>query len=283
MSQVNSAAETPIHWFDRLGRFIRHAPGLNHLEGLWKWLRPLYGKFLGLLYPRGLEWTINGTDRVRLSPHLRMISAEHEPAAWHLLMNETKPDDVIADVGANIGVYALSWGRRIGPEGSVVAFEPDPTMFKFLKENVALNKLENKIQLVRSAVGANDHAQSLCAGLDALSYVTTQPSAGSISIPVVALDHFSKKPFTILKIDVEGYEGEVLKGAEQSLASATACPRLVYVELHPWAWARAGLSTTTESIEQLLKDCGYALDYLDVDTPAKKGDYSQLVARKKRI
>jgi len=284
MSSIDSTPETPVHWSDHFLRAIRHAPGLNRLSTLWDVLRPGYGKLLHRLYPRGMEWTINGTARIRLSPELRMISTEHEPAPWHMLMNETKADDTIADVGANIGMYALPWARRLGPAGRVVAFEPDAQTFDLLKENVALNDLGDRIQLVKAAVGADNHSRSLCGGLGDLSYVSVQPASNSVSIEGVSLDQFfSDRPFTLLKIDVEGYEEEVLKGALRSLSSPSSCVRLAYVELHPWAWARAGLATTAKSIEQLLTNCGYTLQYLDGDTPTKKGDYSQLIARKKTL
>jgi FkbM family methyltransferase len=284
MSSIDLAPETPVHWTDRFVRSMRHAKGLKRLGPLWNAFRPVYGKFLKLLYPRGVEWTINGTDRIRLSTDLRMISAEHEPAPWHLLMNETRTDDTIADVGANIGMYTLPWAKRLGPAGRVVAFEPDTAMFNLLKENVALNKVADRVQLVKAAVGADNHSRFLCAGIEALCYVSVQQAPNSVSVEGISLDQFfSRQPFNILKIDVEGFEEEVLKGALGVLSSSSSTARLLYVELHPWAWARSGLATTQKSIEALLMNCGYSLEYLDGDGPDKKGNSSQLIARKKPL
>ena len=280
MSSIDFTPETPLHWSDRFMRRVRHTPGLKRLNRFWGCLRPLYEKFLKLIYPQGVEWTLNGTDRIRLSAQLRMISAKHEPAPWHLLMDETKADDTVADVGANVGMYTLPWAKRLGPAGRVVAFEPDSAMFNLLKENVTLNHCGDRVQLVKAAVGADGVPRSLCGGIGDLSYVSAQSGPNSVLIEGVCLDQFNSGiPLRILKIDVEGYEEEVLKGALRSLSSSEL--RLVYVELHPWAWARSGLATTAESIERLLTNCGYSLQYLDGDTPGKKGDYSQLMARKR--
>ena len=128
---------------------------------------------------------------------------------------ELKPAAFI-DIGANFGIYTCIIGRQ-KLAGRLIAFEPNPAVAIHLREHIQLNAIP-AVEIHLAAAGARPHRAALTVcppGHDALaSVVPAQP--GSIDIDVVALDDtlsFIGAPL-VIKIDVEGYELEVLQGAK---------------------------------------------------------------------
>lgn len=138
-----------------------------------------------------------------------------------------KKGDVVIDVGAFVdGWYTLFPAALVGEEGHVYSFEPAPEYYKRLKENIALNKLKN-ITLVKK--GVYDKAKTLsfyvAEGRSSLlkeqaeSYKKT--AAPKVTIQTVTLDSFITfnkiKKVSFIKVDVEGVEMNVLRGAIKTL------------------------------------------------------------------
>ena len=71
-------------------------------------------------------------------------------------MAQVQPDDVVADIGAYIGLYTVALAKRVGPSGRVIAFEPDSLNFTALKEHLRLNKVADRVDLIQAAVGAHN-------------------------------------------------------------------------------------------------------------------------------
>jgi len=138
-----------------------------------------------------------------------------------LLERLVKPGDVVYDVGANMGTHTLLLARLCAPTGKVYAFEPWPPNLESLQTNLKLNNVRN-VQVVPCALSdhsgkgwfqrGEDHSTGKLVG------DSVQQEAG-VQVPVVSLDDFAKgaQPPRVLKIDVEGAEGEVLQGAGQLL------------------------------------------------------------------
>jgi FkbM family methyltransferase len=139
------------------------------------------------------------------------------------LANLAGPGRTFVDVGANVGLFSVVFSRftRIYPDFRVVSFEVDPRTF----ERLQVNALEHGFQAIRCALAAEAGARSFVRG--AVSHVTTvQEKASSYNLPaetfdaeVRALDSFDLPGTLIVKIDVEGQELEVLRGARRLLAS----------------------------------------------------------------
>ena len=255
---------TPVHPVERVARAIRALPGLRRLGVVWDLLRPVYDRLAAGLYRGGVEWNINGTDRIVLLPRFRTISENHEPEAWQAIMDAVRPGDTVVDVGASTGMYTLAFGKRVGPSGKVIAFEPDPRNFEVLRAHVALNGLEGRVEPVRAAVGSAPGTLSFSTGKGAYSHVTAAPGTDVVRVECLTLDRaLAGRRVDLLKIDVEGYEEEVLRGAVELLRDPIRAPRFLYLELHHWAWERAGLSTTKASVLRLLEECGYHATSLD--------------------
>lgn len=173
----------------------------------------------------------------------RMLNKERGTIAW--LDREVRPDDVFYDVGANIGVYTIFAGRRLGPGGAVYAFEPHIPNAASLLENIFLNGLQERVRLVSSALTNGER-------FDRFNYHSVNSASstsqfggnsyeGEVFEPVFveikhgcSLDHLIQigavPPPDLIKIDVDGLDFEVLDGMSKLLMSGRG-PRSIQIEL----------------------------------------------------
>jgi len=181
-----------------------------------------------------------------------------------------KPGDTFWDVGANVGLFSLLAARIVGPHGSVVSFEPAPDVFKLLCQNIEDSR---SIRAFQYGIGNNDGS--------ALMSVQGTTSAGSFieevvelarhyypDVPVVKesvvvhkLDTLLNdiKPLpTLVKIDIEGFEVEALKGADRLLRSVR--PAFI-IEIHPLQLKLSGSSE--DELLELLRDHNYGFEIIN--------------------
>jgi len=151
-------------------------------------------------------------------------------------------------VGANIGYLTYFFCRRVGQYGQVYSFEPDVANFRELSTNVQRNRIVfcHPLQV---AVGAADGAVSFAPGLNG----HIAPESRSLpTCPLVSLDSFVRREgithVDLVKIDVEGWELDVLEGMRQMLASGHK--PIIYVEVHPKGFSHQG---DPEAVCSLLK------------------------------
>ncbi len=143
----------------------------------------------------------------------------HEFADMAFALHFLRVGDLFVDVGANIGSYTVLASRVIGCR--TVAFEPDPAAAAALERNIRLNKIAERVELRISAVGEQDGEAPFSIGLDTQNPVLTSADATGRSVPMQTLDRALGGRIPILvKIDVEGYETEVLRGARAVLAAS---------------------------------------------------------------
>jgi FkbM family methyltransferase len=132
-----------------------------------------------------------------------------------------KSGDLFVDVGANIGVYSL-WAAEV--EGvDVVAFEPSSTTHPRMLENIHMNSLESRITVLRKAVGSQAGTVAFTTDLDATNSVVAEAAGHSAEhvelVEQTTLDRemaVAARP-AIIKIDVEGGELDVLRGARSTI------------------------------------------------------------------
>jgi hypothetical protein len=105
-----------MHAAERIAFAIRHNQYLDRADRLWNYVRPAYDRLSSLAARKGLTRVINGTDRVLIGPRWRMVGEVYEPEVWQQLMGEVRPGDVVADVGAYIGLYSIALANRVGPK-----------------------------------------------------------------------------------------------------------------------------------------------------------------------
>jgi len=161
------------------------------------------------------------------------------------LVEAIRPGDAAADVGANKGSYLTWLSRAAGPAGRVVAFEPQPDLAEYLARTCRAAGLDN---LVVEAAGASDRAGVLPLRVPG----ERGPSPGAsfeasvagrvVEAPVVALDEYFRdetRRIAALKIDVEGHELAVLRGARELIERHAPT---VVVECEVRHVGRAGLA-----------------------------------------
>ncbi len=143
----------------------------------------------------------------------------HEYADMAFLLHFLRREDFFADIGANVGSYTVLASAHVGAQ--TFAFEPVPAAFAYLEENISLNQIWGKVTVFNSALGAQKGSICFTHLLDSENRVALPDEADTIAVSVDTLDAVlpnGKIPI-LLKIDVEGYETEVLKGAEKTLSN----------------------------------------------------------------
>jgi FkbM family methyltransferase len=201
------------------------------------------------------------------------FTGRYEPQETQLLRDLLQPGHVFVDVGANWGYYTLAAAHMVGPEGWVVAFEPEPRLFALLRANIDVNTLRH-VLLKPFAIGPRQERVPFSAfkaedGNWGLSHAVDRDRADvtdfeSDSLPLDdALDGASVDAVQLVKIDVEGAETGVLAGMQRGLASGRY--RYIMLECHPGLLAERGLTET--SCVAALSDAGYRL-WLIAQSPA---------------
>ena len=214
-------------------------------------LRRLYDLALTLIPGDHLVSTLPGGERVRVSPRNRYLS--WNPEEYAAFRAAVRPGAIVFDVGANIGAYTVLFAQWTGAAGRVFAFEPSPRSIAGLREQLRLNDVSDRVEIVEAAVSSAPGSAAFdCGGASGANALVPDagPSADVIRVETTSLDAFCSargvSP-SILKIDVEGAELDVLRGGRETLAR----PGLdVFVEFHPTIWQARGI--TRQDIESEL-------------------------------
>jgi FkbM family methyltransferase len=182
------------------------------------------------------------------------IDPHFEPLETQLLSEAAKPGFVVADVGANIGYYALIFAKRVGASGKVFAFEPDQDNFRLLSENIRLNGYGN-VTLVQAAVSNEKGQLSLYRNeANRMDHRTYDPGEGWAHIPIEAVrldDYFaSGMKVDLIKMDIQGAEPKALAGMS-GILSRNPSIKLV-TEFWPYGLRRGG-SDPADFLAQLTR------------------------------
>jgi FkbM family methyltransferase len=200
-----------------------------------------------------------------LVPATILKTGEWQPEIWDSLSPSLPENAVFYDVGAHIGYFSMKAAARVGTAGRVVAFEPNPETLKLLSDNVSANGFAN---ITVEPIACTDREQTLT--LFAAPRANT--GASSLSRDNAAIvENEAPKPYPVrgrpidditdelklgrvdaIKIDVEGAEGLVLRGAIKTLNRFH--PKVV-LEVVPRQLA--SFQTTPEDIAKLLESAGY--------------------------
>lgn len=210
------------------------------------------------------EWIVFRHEGVRLRFYDSSITRQLwiDPAQragdrkdYRLLETWLRPGDVAIDVGANIGTMALVAARRVGPDGAVLACEPHPRVFRYLAGNLRLNAAGN-VKARNVALGESAGKAQM---EDGKFDDTNSLSGGEVQVPLTTLDALvaqeglESRRIALLKVDVEGYELMVFRGARKMLASVDC----VYFEVKNDHCARFGHLPTQVFDE--LRSAGFTL------------------------
>ncbi|MEP6389990.1 MAG: FkbM family methyltransferase [Halioglobus sp.] len=154
----------------------------------------------------------------------------YEYRDMRLMASLLRGEDLFIDVGANIGLYSILISSI--QNSKVAAFEPVPSTYSMLKSNVINNNLSDAVDCFCLAVGKDKGRVQLTCDLDVGNKITTNYGKGAISIDQIDLDsgicieNYNK---IFLKIDVEGFEFEVLLGAREILSNENCAAVLLEI------------------------------------------------------
>jgi FkbM family methyltransferase len=196
------------------------------------------------------------------------VNVRHDALQVRLLSAQLDEGDTAIDVGAHAGQYSLLMAARCGRSGSVVSFEPDPYARAVLQRNVDLNPgikpptvealalSDTSGRSVLYSNGGNSQSSLVRSAVDPEG--TLHPEA--LGVDVTSLDDYlglrPHRPRWV-KIDVEGAEIRVLRGAGRLLASDAG----ILCELHPYAWPELGDSF--RELEAIVARSGRRMRYID--------------------
>lgn len=188
--------------------------------GRWMW------RAYNLALPKGETWVevhgqkmwLNLEDRTQLS----IAVGTHEKEAFRLFCSMIRPGQTVVDIGANVGFYTLAAARAVGPQGRVIAFEPEPNNCERIRRNLEANGHRN-VTVCQMAAGDRSGRARLFLGSDCgiHSLLRERASGAAIEVEMVSLDdYFERHDLTpdLVKIDAEGVELQVLQGMRRTLA-----------------------------------------------------------------
>ena len=247
-----------------IGRVIGKPPGW---ERLVRALAPP-SRFTGgpprpMSVPEGYVFPVDPGTLIGWHIH---FFGSYEPEVRAQIMRLLGPGDTALDVGANVGWHALLMARLVGPQGRVFAFEPSASTRARLQAAIDANHLTQITadpRAVSDRVGtAEFRAPQAGEVWDGTGSLTATSAAGSRSVECVTLDAFVAERgldrLALVKIDVEGWEQSVLRGARRTLE--TLAPSVIF-EYDPAYIARCNGSGA--ALSAMLGESGYVLLRLD--------------------
>jgi FkbM family methyltransferase len=207
---------------------------------------------------------------------------KREPICTEYLINSgiIQRNDVVLDIGANIGYYALVESKLVGENGRVYAVEPVKSTYNLLKKNIELNKSKN-ISTYNYAFGdKNSDSNIYVSSKSNLCAMTREATGGKIitvqEVKVLTVDEFvkDKPPPTLVRMDVEGYEYEVIKGMTQTLKGKTK----ILLELHPNMLGFE--SKKLDELLQTLQDNNYRIKFLVYEHKVRENSITRALLKR---
>lgn len=185
-------------------------------------IKTLYGFMLNIdpIYDDGVEESIYYTGT-------------YEKGTLYIIQHILNIGDVFIDVGANIGLMSIFASSLVSDTGRIIAFEPNPTTMGLLEGNIKLNSISN-IETSVYAIGNSEQASKIFERRDlnrgCASLIETDNDAEIYDIKIIPLSKLfhSNERINLIKIDIEGYELEALKGAGEILSGNN--PPMLIVE-----------------------------------------------------
>ena len=211
--------------------------------GIWPSTRLLWGRLVSgggevVRDVQGVRMKLDLSD-VGISKQL-YLAGVHEANSTRQFREEMRPGMVLLEVGANIGYYALIATQHIRPGGRIVALEPSPVSLRSLQENLKLNNVEDMVDVYPLAAGSqNGHLPFYMVSKRNLSGFINREGPGidlvsEITVEVVPVDDVLKKldvTIDYFRMDIEGFEVEVVKGMVETLTTAQG-PTGGFIEVH---------------------------------------------------
>jgi len=201
------------------------------------------------------------------------LQGNYEPSETAYFIAKLKEGDTVLDIGANIGWYTLVAAKHIRMQGHIHAFEPRPDTLRYLKRTIHDNRLQDLVTVWPYALSDKAGKLKLVWAKNTTnpggSFMTTESISGheAVEIEVAVLDELIPDIAPdVIKIDVEGAEPRVFRGAQKAIARKK---RPILSELHPKQLMRVSEVTPAQYINQMA-DYGYQCWPLEEGRPTRK-------------
>jgi FkbM family methyltransferase len=172
----------------------------------------------------------------------------HEFADMAFLLHLLRPGDLFVDVGANVGSYTVLASAVCGARS--IAIEPDPGTVQSLRRNVEVNGIGERVTVIESAVGSSLGKVRFTVGQDTTNRVASGTEVATREVQVCALDDLlAGEAPALIKLDVEGYEPQVLAGASTVLKRRSLIAIIT--------------ETADPAIRSLLRNAGFTCAHYD--------------------
>jgi FkbM family methyltransferase len=223
----------------------------------------MYAAGLRARYSRtGMPWRVHD-EIVRIDPGVRhLVPHTSEGELFAFLKRHVMPGDVVLDIGSFLGIYAILEARFAGPTGRVVAVEPTPWSASIARRHFEFNANSNAAPVILFEAAAGEQRGH------AAFYEYDQPYVNALTpavdvdarplsrrVEVVTIDDLCEelrvRP-TVIRMDVQGAEFHVLRGARRTIAS-TGSSLTIVAEMHPQCWPSFGIDAAQarETIDAL--------------------------------
>lgn len=179
----------------------------------------------------------------------------------------------ILDLGANIGYYMLLEATESAANSNIICIEPDPRNIALLKENIKINKLDQKVIVIEAVVSGKDGEVPVnirkASNLNKIKE-NCKVDENTVFIQSMTLNTILKNhgKFDCLRMDVEGAESEILSKNSDNFLDSMPLGSLIFMEIHPNQYI-GGNSAMTEALDKLYK---YGFNSYEVVTSGKKPD-----------
>lgn len=220
-----------------------------------------------------------------------LVDRVYEKQTVYEILNLMNDGGCLLDVGANIGAICLPVARRLQQCGNVIAVEASPSIYATLRQNIELNTLRNVVAVNVAASDGDRFVEFYDAPKRSFGMGALAPQFGvsPMRVPAKSVDTIlaecDESNVRVMKVDVEGFEAQVFKGAERLLTGSS--PPVIFFEFCDWAERRANGCKVGDA-QRLLLDWGYSIWTLDayrsqgrdLAQPLTSG-FETLVARRK--
>ena len=207
-----------------------------------------------------------GVLRPFVRAYRKAFTIRYEQKFDEIMLSQIGLGDVVWDIGANVGYFTEKFAAAVGPSGSIIAFEPAPGTFEELQksrgargnirlENLALADFDGEADFHVAPEGADPTNGLFSTRLDAVTR-KVKVSRGD----TYRSTHLDMTPDRI-KIDVEGYEYEVLKGLQETLKLDQL--RSIFIEVHFFVLTERGMPEAPTKIADILRESGFGVEWAD--------------------
>lgn len=248
-------------------------------------------------FGRGEPYRFSG-QILRFVPGTRPIRLKYENSTVRqvrddvmqikLIETELGEGDTAIDVGAHYGVFSILMAARCGHTGKVISFEPDPIAREVLEKNIELNA-QLKPPVIENAALSDETGKGILFSRGGNSQSSLVRSAvefspahrsEQIEVPLETLDHYLERHDIMeprwVKIDAEGAEIRILRGAPNLLASRAG----ILCELHPYAWAE--FNTQFSEFKDIVRKSGRRIRAFDGGTDlGEEAEYGTVILERK--